>query len=195
MIDVGPDGTDAGSSPPIGFAVGPARSIAILVGLLLVAFTAALAFGPTAAADDDSGLVGKRAPMTVGSVPGGRPFDIDEYRGSSWVLVNFFATWCAPCVAEHDDLVELEAWGAERGDLQLVAAVFNDSPDRVATFFDQRGGAWPVLDEPEIPINYKVSTVPESFLVSPAGQVVFHVEGQLTADEVKSVINEAERDG
>ncbi|MDH4076575.1 MAG: hypothetical protein OEW29_11615, partial [Acidimicrobiia bacterium] len=53
-----------------------------------------------------------------------------------------------------------------------------------------RGGSWPVLDAPEIPIEFQVAQVPETFLVSPAGQVVQHYEGGITADEIQATVAE-----
>ncbi|MEL6984122.1 MAG: TlpA disulfide reductase family protein, partial [Actinomycetota bacterium] len=135
-------------------------------------------------------LIGTRAAPVAGEILGGDgTFDIDDHRGS-WVLVNFFATWCPPCVAEHPDLVELETWGREN-DLQLVSVVFNDPPDAVTRFFQERGGTWPVIDNPTVAVDYRVSQIPESFLISPAGQVVVHVEGQLAASEIIRTIEGA----
>lgn len=180
-----PDSSDAQTSSS---SMGPARVASIVVGLVLVALVGLFALGSgTQEAEDASTLLGERAPLVVGTTLDGESFDIDDYRGS-WVLVNFFATWCPGCVIEHDDLVELEAWGAERGDLQLVAVVFNDPPDQVQAFFDERGGSWPVVNEPSIPLDYRVSLIPESFLVSPDGRIVLHVEGEVQADDVQRFI-------
>ncbi len=168
--------------------LGPARLTAIVVGVVVAAMIVLFAFGRDDGADEGSALLGARAAPVEGEVlGGGATFDIDDHRGS-WVVVNFFGTWCPPCVAEHPDLVELEAWGAERGDVQLVSVVFNDAPDRVARFFEERGGTWPVIDNPTVAIDYRVSQIPETFLVSPAGQVVVHIEGQLVAAEIKQAI-------
>ncbi len=165
-----------------------ARTVSIAVGVVLVGLIALLAL--SGGGDDEDGvspLLAQRTPEVAGTTLDGQRFDIDDHRGS-WVLVNFFATWCPPCVAEHPDLVELEAWGAERGDVQLVSVVFNDPPDAVARFFEERGGTWPVLDNPTVAVDYRVSQIPESFLVSPAGQVVVHIEGQLSASEIRRTI-------
>ncbi len=168
--------------------MGPARKASIIVGVVVAALIVLFAMGRDDAIDQGSALLGARAaPVTGELLGGGGSFDIDDHRGS-WVLVNFFATWCPPCVAEHPDLVELEAWGAARGDLQLVSVVFNDPPDAVARFFEERGGTWPVIDNPAVAIDYQVAQVPETFLVSPSGQVVLHIEGQLVADDIKRAI-------
>lgn len=178
-----PEPNEAGGS-----GLGPARKTAIVVGVVVAAMIVLFAFGRDDATTEGSALLGSRAAPVTGEVlGGGDTFDIDDHRGS-WVVVNFFATWCPPCVAEHADLVELEAWGAERGDVQLVSVVFNDPPDVVARFFAERGGNWPVIDNPTVAIDYRVAQVPETFLVSPAGQVVVHIEGQLIAADIKQAI-------
>lgn len=192
--EASPDPATADDTAPAptapGPGLGPARVTAIIVGVLVAAMIALFAAGRDTDAVEGSGLLGTRAAPVNGEVlGGGDTFDIDDHRGS-WVLVNFFATWCPPCVAEHPDLVELEAWGQEN-DLQLVSVVFNDPPDAVARFFEQRGGNWPVIDNPTVAVDYRVSQVPESFLISPAGQIIVHIEGQLAASEIIRTIEGA----
>ncbi len=190
--DPTPDSSPSSSSVPPGDRVGlgPARITSIVVGLVVAFLVVLFALGRDEVVDQASDLLGARARPVAGELlGGGGDFDIDDHRGS-WVLVNFFATWCPPCVAEHPDLVELEAWGQERGDVQLVSVVFNDPPDRVAQFFAERGGSWPVIDNPTVAVDYRVAQIPESFLVSPSGQIVLHIEGQLAAAEVRRIIEE-----
>lgn len=176
---------------PASTGLGPARVTAIVVGVVVAALIALFAFGGGDATTEGSDLLGARAaPVSGELLNGDGTFDIDDHRGS-WVLVNFFATWCPPCVAEHPDLVELEAWGAQRGDVQLVSVVFNDPPEAVARFFAERGGNWPVIDNPTVAIDYRVAQVPETFLVSPSGQIVVHIEGQLVAADIKQAIEGA----
>jgi len=165
-----------------------ARRVSTIVGIVLVALVALLAF---AAGDEDengvSSVLSERTPPVAGIAIDGTNFDVDDQRGS-WVLVNFFATWCPGCVNEHPDLVELEAWGAERGDVSLVSVVFNEEVERVEEFFAVEGGTWPVLDSPEVPVNFGVAQIPETFLVSPSGQVVLHVEGEVQAERIVEFI-------
>jgi cytochrome c biogenesis protein CcmG/thiol:disulfide interchange protein DsbE len=141
---------------------------------------------------DSSPLVGNVAPALVGTTANGDEFDIDDHRGR-WVLVNFFATWCPPCVQEHPELVEL----SERtdGQLQVVSVAYNDEDEKVIEFFETRGGTWPVLlgGANGASLDYGVKKLPESFLVDPSGTVVAKLNGAVTVEQIDQLI--ADRTG
>ncbi len=166
-----------------------ARIAAGAVGLVLVALIALFAFG--GGSDDlaSSRLLDKRVPAVKGDTLAGGTYDIDSARGR-FVLVNFFATWCPPCIAEHPDLVELEAYGAETGNIELVSIVFDDDADKVEALFGELGGSWPVLDDSSatLAVTFQVAQVPESFLIDPNGVVVAHLTGGIEADDVIAAI-------
>lgn len=165
-----------------------ARVTAGVVGVLVLAMVALLAFGaPGGEFDRESSLLGKRVPAMTGQAVDGRAYDIDDLRGE-WVLVNFFGTWCPPCVAEHPELVELETWGEDNTRLSLVSVAFNDRPEDVQQFFDDFGGSWPVLDDANLSVSFEIAQVPESFLIAPSGLVVQHFVGGIRADDVQASI-------
>ena len=171
----------------------PVRTAAVVVGVVAVLLMGLLAFEVATGEDDGvrSGLVGRAAPAVVGTATNGEPVDIDRWRGD-WVLVNFFATWCVPCVREHPELVEFARRHGPEGDgvpVEVVSIAFDDDPAAVEEFFATRGGDWPVLVENTGPIalDYGVRGVPESFLISPAGQVVALFYG-VTADGIDEAI-------
>ena len=164
-----------------------ARTIAGGVGVVVLALIALFALGGGDDESTSSRLLGLRVPAVSGTSADGTSFDIDDQRGT-WVLVNFFGTWCPPCVAEHPELVELEAWGEETGRLSLVSVAFNDRPDDVRAFFDEYGGAWPVLDDANLSVEFQIAMVPESFLVAPSGLVVQHFTGGIEAADVQASI-------
>jgi len=180
------DGDGGASGAP---ASNRTRWTALAVGAVLVALVGILAFGGDRS-DQANAWIGQRVPRVAGPTLDGGSYDIDNARGK-WVVVNFFATWCGPCVQEHPELVKLDEWGRSTGEAEVVAVVFNDPVDTVKAFFAEKGGGWPVLDNPEIPIEFQVAQVPETFLVSPAGQVVQHYEGGVRADEIRSVVARA----
>ncbi|NNE72415.1 MAG: TlpA family protein disulfide reductase [Acidimicrobiales bacterium] len=147
--------------------------------------------------DDEPGtvrspLIGEQAPSIVATDMAGGEFDIDDHRGR-WVVVNFFATWCVECVREHPELVAFDERHRGRGDAQVVSIAFDDSGGAVADFFTKAGGDWPVLvaDTGTIALDWSVAQVPETYLVSPAGQVVGKFIGGVTADGLDRAINNA----
>lgn len=171
----------------------PVRTAAVVVGVVAVLLVGVLAW-EVATGDDEgvrSGLVGRAAPAIVGTATSGEAVDLDRWRGE-WVLVNFFATWCVPCVREHPELVEFARRHGPDGDgvpVEVVSIAFDDDPAAVEEFFATRGGDWPVLVDSTGPIalDYGVRGVPESYLVSPAGQVVGVFYG-VTADDLDAAM-------
>jgi cytochrome c biogenesis protein CcmG/thiol:disulfide interchange protein DsbE len=165
------------------------RMLALGVGVVLIALIGLLAFGGNSEADSSSRLLGKRVPVIAGEAMLGGDFDIDHSRGR-WVVINFFATWCPQCVAEHPDLIELDEWGKANNNLDVVAVVFDDSSTNIEAFFEQHGGDWPVMNDSQLSIDFQIRAVPETFLVDPDGVVVVHYTGGITAEQIKSVIQE-----
>lgn len=165
---------------------------ASIVGVVMVAFIALLATRDHGDRETASALLGGPAPAIVGETLDGGDFDLDDLRGR-WVVVNFFGTWCPPCIVEHPHLVAFHEAHAETGDVEVVSVAFEDTAEDVAAFFDEYGGEWPVLGEGvnSIAIGWGVTGLPESFLVAPNGVVVFKFVGGVTYDDLDSVLSAA----
>ncbi len=137
----------------------------------------------------ESPIIGDLAPAVSGTTFDGGTFDIDAQRGK-WVVVNFFATWCVPCIEEHPELVEFEQRHEGVGDAELVSVVVETPEDEAQAFFDDRGGRWPVVVDPEgrTALDYGMVKVPETFVVAPDGTVVTRLVGGVSADDLDAVI-------
>lgn len=171
------------------------RVVAATVGVVVAALVALFALSP----DDTertggAPLVGRLAPAIEATTTSGEAFDLDELRGG-WVLVNFFATWCGPCKAEHPELVSFAQ--RNEGRASVVSVSFNDDAEKVRAFFDANGGDWPVIAQGNgaIALDYGVVKMPESYLVAPDGRVAAKFNGGVTVSGVEGVMSRAEGSG
>ena len=169
------------------------RNICIGVAVVLVLFVGLLATrSPSEDRFGANPLVGRAVPAIDATTLDGSTFDIDSLRGT-WVVVNFFATWCTPCIVEHPELVRFSEQHAD-GSAQVVSIAYDTEPQSLRDFFDRKGGDWPVVvgDDARLALDFGVTGVPESFLVSPGGQVVAHYTG-VTADGLNDMIDRIEQ--
>ena len=109
---------------------------------------------------------------------------LTQYQ-DQWVIVNFWATWCGPCVREIPELMSF----ADRhvGSVQVVGIAFEKtSIDEIRSFVARLDVNYPVLiigEEPLVPME-PLKGLPSTFLVSPEGQVVHSHVGPVTEDEL-----------
>ena len=118
-----------------------------------------------------SPLVGRPAPAFTLPAMGGEPaVNLEALRGRP-VVINFWATWCGPCLQEHPVLLQA---AAQRRDVQFLGVIFDDKPDLVERFLRQRGSAYPTLldEDGKVAIAYGLQGVPETFFVDAQGTVV-----------------------
>lgn len=169
------------------------RWVAVAIGICMVAFIGVLATRkPTEQRFGESPLISKAVPVVSGPTIDGKSFDIDRHKGQ-WVLVNFFATWCVPCRMEHPELKKFSDQHKANGDAVVVSVVYNDSPDAVRAFFAENGGDWPVVigDTGPTALDFGVTGVPESYLVTPNGAVASRLIGGVTDPELEALLAQA----
>ena len=126
-----------------------------------------------------SPLVGKPAPaFRLDKLSGGAPITLADFRGKP-VVVNFWATWCVPCMQEHPTMVEASA--RLRDQVQFLGVVFDDQEENVRAFLDANGSPYPALMDPEgkTAVAYGVAGVPETYFVDPQGVIVSKYVGPL----------------
>jgi cytochrome c biogenesis protein CcmG/thiol:disulfide interchange protein DsbE len=180
----------------------PVRLAVSIVLVLVVSLVAVMATRPSAANTEAwTPLLGKTAPGIAGSTLAGAPFTLSSLRGG-YVVLNFFASWCGPCQLEEPQLVVFarrhEMGGSSSSSragatARVVGVAFEDSAASALGFDSQYGATWPALEDPgaRIALEYGVRGPPETFLISPGGVVLAHVDGQVTASFLDRLIADA----
>lgn len=133
-----------------------------------------------------------------------KPVDFPKLRDSlkgKVLVVNFWATWCAPCVAEMPEFVKLEQEYAGKG-AQVIAISADDSTDLktlVASFVKEKQMKFPVYvmdtDDPQEMMNHFnkdwPGTLPATFVFNKQGQIILTKYGIINRDELVQAIEQA----
>jgi cytochrome c biogenesis protein CcmG, thiol:disulfide interchange protein DsbE len=131
-------------------------------------------------------LIGRPAPSVVRATLAGDTFDLSRRKGS-WVVLNFFDPTCVPCVDEHPELIAFDEQQAQLVDgAELYTIINRGTPAAVQTFFDDNGGDWPVIVDPDggVSVDFGVAQVPETWIVDPNGIVQVRYAGPITAEQL-----------
>lgn len=171
------------------------RWLAVLPLVLLGAL--ALVFGLYGLRHDPhvipEALVGKRAPTVVlrrldnGS---GQPIT-GTARSNRVHLVNFFASWCAPCISENSALLALKAGG-----VSITGVAYKDKESATKAFLARLGDPFDVvLLDPDgmAGVEFGVSGVPETFAISEDGLILAKHSGELTPEIADRLLADAGR--
>ena len=123
----------------------------------------------------------------------GKPHRLSEWNGKL-LLVNFWATWCAPCLKEIPLLVEMQQQFGPRG-LQIVGVAM-DQAEPVRAWQAKLGMNYPIMVGEVDVINAmdalgdQLGAFPFSVLIAPDGRIVERVSGALTREEMRAWMDE-----
>ena len=137
-----------------------------------------------------SPLVGRPAPaFSLVPVGGSAPVSLESLRGRP-VVVNFWATWCVPCFAEH---AALTASARTFREVQFLGIVYEDEEATTRAFLADKGSSYPSLLDPEgrTAIAYGVFGVPETFFIDGTGRIVEKYVGPLDRGTIVALIARA----
>ena len=103
-----------------------------------------------------------------------------------YTLINFFASWCTPCRAEHHLFFEIKK---ENPDLFILGLAHKDDPSDSKKYLEEEGNPYSFVgldQDGKIAFEFGVFGLPETFLISSKGKIIFKHTGPLT----KKIIND-----
>jgi len=118
--------------------------------------------------------IGDAAPSFSVTDTNGAEFVLDDLRGKV-VLVNFFATWCGPCLLELPHLQELWDDNRDHGDFALMVIGREETNESVTEFQEKHGYTFPMASDPERASYalFAAELIPRTYLVSRDGKICF----------------------
>lgn len=131
----------------------------------------------------ESTQVGKIMPnFTTNATMDGETFSLNDLRGK-YVLIDFWGTWCAPCIAEMPTVKEYHEKYAEN--LVVLGVNNGDTFEEIKEFAEPKGYDWMQIkdknDKEDLVLKLNVAGFPNKFILSPEGEILYRFVGNTEA--------------
>lgn len=133
---------------------------------------------------------GKPAPEFALQALDGRSISLADLRGKT-VLIDFWATWCAPCVRSMPHIQKVHENYRDQG--LVVLAISSEPPEEPRKFVKANGYTFTVLTDPGSKVGraYGVRNIPTTFIVDPEGMVSTRTVGYKPEAELREALAKA----
>lgn len=122
----------------------------------------------------------------------GQPRTLSEFRGK-WVVINYWATWCPPCLEEIPDLVDFHERHHDR-DAVVIGINYEDIPaPQLRAFSEEYFINYPILQAEDMrPAHERLSVggLPTTYIISPEGEPVARQIGGVTDEVLEDYIKQ-----
>jgi cytochrome c biogenesis protein CcmG/thiol:disulfide interchange protein DsbE len=134
-------------------------------------------------------LTGEAKPFRLEDVRAGRPpVSLEALRGKP-VVLNFFASWCGPCIREMPALQAM----SERytGRVHFVGITFNDRRKEATNVVERTGVGYAAAFDPssDVAVDYAVRVMPTTFFIGADGNLIERKDGEISEVQLRAVID------
>lgn len=127
------------------------------------------------------------APVSLAHLADGVAQPASEFAPKGPIVVNFWASWCAPCKVEHPIVASL----AKSGGARVIGIAYRDAPEDAAAYLKELGNPYAEIrldPEGQGGFSFGIKGVPETFVIGADGEVLARVSGALTPENVEKQI-------
>jgi cytochrome c biogenesis protein CcmG, thiol:disulfide interchange protein DsbE len=106
--------------------------------------------------------------------------------GEKKLIVNFFATWCVPCIEEHKFFMEL----SKKEDIKIIGINYKDNSEKTIEWLSEKGNPYNLVaidKKGKVAINWGVYGIPETFIIDKSGIIKFRLVGPITKKNFKKI--------
>ena len=128
-------------------------------------------------------------PVQLTELPGKTPFDDATLRDGQVKLVNYWASWCAPCRVEHPHLETLAAEG-----IPIYGVNYKDNPENALKFLGELGDPYRAIGADasgRMALDWGLYGVPETYVIAGDGTVVLRFAGPITERVMQETLRPA----
>ena len=115
-----------------------------------------------------------------------RIFTNDDFKKNSFTLINFWASWCAPCRIEHPQLMEL----SKENNIKILGVNFKDKKINALKFLKELGDPYEYLTRDsngKQSVNFGIYGIPESILIDNKLTIIKKFVGPLTKQDLNNI--------
>ena len=132
-------------------------------------------------------LIGKKiSQVEINLFQSNETINTKEFINNEFTILNFWASWCAPCRKEHPNLVRL----SKIENIKLVGVNFKDNVENAKSFLKENGNPFDILAEDKNgknSVNFGVYGIPETILINSELKILKKYIGPLNIKEVNEI--------
>ena len=135
-----------------------------------------------------SSLINKETPeFKIISFDGSNVYTRDDIKKNNYTLINFWASWCAPCKIEHPILMKL----SQKKNLVILGINFKDKEIQAKTFLNELGNPYDLLAKDKNgkqSVRFGIYGIPESILINKELMIIQKFVGPLSVEDYNNII-------